>query len=247
MRLSVNILNWNCKNVLKDTLEVLETECFDNDFEVIVVDNGSKDGSIEFLKGKQKVWVNDNLHIISNRKNLGISKGKNQGIEKSIGDYVLLLDADVLPVKNSIFMLMDYLDHHDECQTIGFKPNKWQNQKNTEHCKFHEDYCHTLFEPRTQKAACLFYGMYRRWLFDMGLRLREDGVFGEVGYGWEDHDFYLTMKEMGVDQWVAHMNKANGRYYHAINSSINNYGCMGKNKYQETSKARGIAFHKSWD
>lgn len=244
MKLSVNILNWNCWNVMHETLDLLKEECKFWDYEIIVVDNGSVDGSIEELRKLDKEW--DQLMLIENDFNVGISKGKNIGITESEGDYILLLDGDVFPVRNSIVMLVEYFDKNPECMALGMYPNRWSNEKNTEMIKYHEDYCHKLHDVRTHNAACLFYGLYRRSLFDLGLKLNEEGEFGKPGYGWEDHDFYNRLKEMGHEQYVAHINNERGKYFHAINSSIKNNDCLGNDAYIDTSRKRGEQYHRKW-
>ena len=244
MKLSVNILNWNCLDVLQDTIHLLNEELVWIDHEIIIVDNGSNAENKDYLfdlDNKQS-----NVRIFSLNENKGISIGKNIGIEHSKGKYILLLDADVYPVRNSINMLMEHLDKTEDCHAIGFYPNKWSNQKNTETIKYHEDYCYEIFEPKIHTCPCLFYGIYRKKLFDDGLRMCEEGAYGEEGYGWEDHDFYMRLKEMGYEQWVAHMNSPKGKYFHAINSSINNEGCMGRAKYMETSRERAKLFKSRW-
>jgi len=220
---------------------VLKEELIMVDHEIIVVDNGSNDENVEYLS--RVMGECSSVSAIFNERNQGISIGKNQGINASEGDYILMLDADVVPVRNSINLMLEYMDTHEDCHALGMYPNKWSNQKNNGQ-KHHEDYCHKLYEPMIKKATCLYYGIYRRWMFDEGLRMNVDGIFGEVGYGWEDHDFYMLLKAHGIDQWMAHINNPTGKYYHAINSSIR---VMGKNKYMETSRARGKVYNRLWD
>ena len=90
----------------------------------------------------------------------------------------------------------------------------------------------------------MYYGIFRKKIFDEGLRLNEDGEFGKPGYGWEDHDMFQRMKARGIVQYAAHINKYKGKYFHAINSSIRN---MGRGKYIETSKARHEEYRKVWN
>ena len=59
-------------------------------YELIVVDNGSTDGTVEYL------WSQEDIRFIHNRENKGFAGGCNQGISHSAGDYVLLLNNDTV-------------------------------------------------------------------------------------------------------------------------------------------------------
>ncbi len=85
---SVIIVNWNGKRFLQDCFISLEKQVF-QDFETILVDNGSSDGSIEFVK-KHFPWV----RVLSLDKNYGYSGGNNRGINMSKGTYIVLLNND---------------------------------------------------------------------------------------------------------------------------------------------------------
>lgn len=242
MKVSVNILNWNCLDILKQSIPQISNELQDYIHEIIIVDNGSDDGSAPWLFEKMEELRE--LKVIFNMTNTGISRGKNMGINKSQGEYLILLDCDVIPVPNSLKLMIGYLDKFEDVNALGMYPNKWSNQKNTDSIKYYETWCQTLFDVQPYRAACLYYGIYRRKLFDEGLRLNESGVFGRPGYGWEDHDFFMRLKKMGYEQHVAHVNHPAGKYYHAINSSIRN---MGHDKYMESSRERGKAWNELWD
>jgi glycosyltransferase involved in cell wall biosynthesis len=227
IKLSVNVLTWNTMDTLHDSIHVLREELTGQNAELIIVDNGSNDGCETFAS-------------IKNPVNLGISVGKNQGIKASKGDYILLLDGDILPVPNSIRLLVKYLDEHPEVDALGFYGNKFSNQKNKHQQKHHEDFCNQLVDVVEHTNHCVYYGIYRRKIFDAGVMFDEKF---EAGYGYEDLDFYLQMKKAGFKQYVCHINHAGGRYYHAVNSSIRN---MGFEKYMETEKARSKIFIEKW-
>lgn len=236
LKLSVNILCWNNWPTLSETLKVLADDLRHIQHEIIVVDNGSTD-QLKDLPGA------DNFHIIRFPENSGVSKGKNAGIKASQGEYIFLLDGDIIPVKNSIACLMKYLDEHGECQAIGFYPNKFSAQRNNGNGqKHHEDFCFMLHEPTIHRQAIIFYGMFRRGVFDKAMPC-EEGPFGEIGYGWEDTDFFMQMKRAGIAQWVAGINHITGKYFHAINSSIR---VMGYDAYMKTSKERAEFYRKRW-
>lgn len=228
MRLSINILTWNTINTLKETLEILKTELSGLNSEIIIVDNGSKDGC-------------QDVATIKNRENLGISVGKNQGIDTSQGDYILLLDGDIVPVPNSILCLLSYMDSHSDIDALGFMPNRFCNNKGGKW----EGFCEKLDPVREHRGHCIYYGMYRRsvWKNEDGTNnVRMDEDYG-VGYGWEDLDSYMQMKERGIKQWVAGINHECGKYYHEINSSIKQ---MGFKTYMSTSLERSVRFNEKW-
>jgi len=85
---SIVIINYNGLRYLKKTISRIMssyTNC-----EIIVVDNNSTDNSVKYLKKWEKI------KIIKNNKNLGIGIGKNIGVKKAKGKYILLLDNDIL-------------------------------------------------------------------------------------------------------------------------------------------------------
>lgn len=91
---SVVMLNYNGLKYLKETIPPILELDYPN-YEFIIVDNGSTDGSIEFINEFEKI------RLIENGENFGYSKGKNLGIRESKGEYVLSLDNDIL-IKNKI-------------------------------------------------------------------------------------------------------------------------------------------------
>lgn len=104
MDLSIVIVNWNTKDLLNDCLISIYQETKDIHFEIIVVDNGSKDGSLEILKKFPDVI------LIKNRRNLGYSKANNQGIAISTGRYVCLLNSDTIILDNAFKKLVYLLE-----------------------------------------------------------------------------------------------------------------------------------------
>ena len=238
MKLSINILTWNTWPTLHDTLHLLTKELEGIESEIIIVDNGSVDGC-------------QDVATIKNSDNLGISKGKNQGIDASKGEYIMLIDGDIIPVPNCIRLLLEYMEANKDCDAMGFPPNKFSNMRNKHQEKYHEDYCHKLVNIHIHPGHCVYFGMYRRTVFERGVRFDED--YG-VGYGYEDLDTYMQMKKLGINQWVAHINAIAGKYFHAVNSSIQQsrtgpdgkkYG-MGFQTYMSSQFRRAKLFREKW-
>ena len=89
-KLSVVVLNWNGKTLLADCLSSLSNQTL-TDLEVLLVDNGSSDGSVEYVKTEFP-----GIRVIALEKNLGFSAGNNRGIEASSSEFVALFNNDAV-------------------------------------------------------------------------------------------------------------------------------------------------------
>jgi GT2 family glycosyltransferase len=87
---SIIVLNWNGKRYLKNCFDSIKEQLYQN-YEVIMVDNASTDGSIEYVK-RNYPWIK----IIRNEGNLGSAGGHNVGIRKAQGELIAMLDNDVV-------------------------------------------------------------------------------------------------------------------------------------------------------
>jgi len=88
-------------------------------YEVILIDNGSTDNSQEVLKKLELEY--SNLNFIINTKNLGFAEGNNIGIRASNGDYVLLLNNDTVVKENFLTSLMNQASKYPDSGVIGTK------------------------------------------------------------------------------------------------------------------------------
>ena len=88
---SIIVLNYNGKHLLGECLDSLRNQAYKN-IEIILVDNGSTDGSADFLNERYK----DSITLIQNNENLGFAEGNNIGINASSGNYVALLNNDAV-------------------------------------------------------------------------------------------------------------------------------------------------------
>jgi len=105
---SIVILNYNGKNYTIKLLDSIRANV-NEDVEVIVVDNGSSDGSIRAIK-EQHPWVN----LISLQKNFGFSKANNIGVRVARGSYVLVLNNDTLIEKGAIESLLKFMEENPD-------------------------------------------------------------------------------------------------------------------------------------
>jgi len=89
---SIVVLNYNGKDLVANCLKSLAATEFE-DYEILVVDNGSTDGSVEYLKANYS--ANPRIIVHENKKNLGFAGGNNVGIGLARGKYIVLLNDDV--------------------------------------------------------------------------------------------------------------------------------------------------------
>lgn len=99
---SVILVNWNGKKWLRKCLSTLSSQTYAST-EIIVVDNASNDGSVEFI---QKFFPK--VIIIRNEKNLGFPTANNIGVKSSKGDYLLLINTDTWVEEDFITKLMNF-------------------------------------------------------------------------------------------------------------------------------------------
>jgi GT2 family glycosyltransferase len=95
---SVMVLNMNGKKLTLECIASVGKNTSYPSYEIVVVDNGSTDGSVEMLKALKKKGIVKKL--VLNRENAGYSAGVNQGFEASSGEWVYHLDNDTLVEKN---------------------------------------------------------------------------------------------------------------------------------------------------
>ncbi len=113
--ISVIIVNWNTKDLLKQTVSSLLAST-SLPLEVIVVDNASTDGSIEMIKEEFPQIV----HLV-NTENLGFGKANNQGMAKATGEVFFLLNSDTIVHTHAVDTLYAYLQEHQEVGMVGPK------------------------------------------------------------------------------------------------------------------------------
>lgn len=107
--LSIVIVSYNTKDLLKSCLESIYKTSKDFSFEVIVSDNNSSDGSSEMVSKNFK-----NVILIENTKNLGFSKANNTGVKKTSGRYVLFLNSDTVVYENTLKHMIKFMDEHKD-------------------------------------------------------------------------------------------------------------------------------------
>lgn len=144
MKLSIVIICWNDLRVIRDCLRSIYEGTHETNFEVVVSDNGSVDGSVEFIRKHYP-----QVRIVENRQNLGFARGNNAGIRVSRGDYVLILNPDTIIHDGALDKLVEFAERRSGAGAFG---------------------CRVLNPDGTyQVSARLFPTVLRYWVSALGL------------------------------------------------------------------------------
>ena len=112
--LSIIIVNWNVRDLLRECLRSLDAGRGALALEVIVVDSASADGSVEMV-GAEFPWV----RLIACDDNVGFPRGNNLGLAEARGDYLLLLNPDTVVLGDALTVMRAYLAAHPAAGAVG--------------------------------------------------------------------------------------------------------------------------------
>lgn len=113
-KVSIIILNWNGKELTRNCLNSIREHTDYPDYEVIVVDNGSTDGSVAMLENEFP-----EAKLIKNDRNLGFGKGNNQGMEIAQGEYFFLLNNDTLVTEGWLTNAVEIMESDNRIASVG--------------------------------------------------------------------------------------------------------------------------------
>jgi GT2 family glycosyltransferase len=116
MKLSIIILSHNVRDLLKETIRSVYSIYKEKDFQLIVVDNASSDGSSEMVKKEFP-----KIDLIESKTNIGFSAGNNLAREKAKGDIILFLNPDIIVKGNAIQKCLEILVKTPELGAITCK------------------------------------------------------------------------------------------------------------------------------
>jgi GT2 family glycosyltransferase len=196
---SIVILNWNGKEHVYKCIDSVIRQTYPN-IEVIVVDNGSTDGSIENIK-----FLHKNFIFIENNDNKGYAFGMNQGITKSGGKYIIPLNQDVYLHKDFVMQCVNKIENDPQIGAVGGRVYSWVNNEFTNNIQRGEgelfflkkrfqgyggvrvDYDALVFRP----SGC-FPFLRKNMLDDLKW---ENGYYFDESFitGWEDMDLFFRM------------------------------------------------------
>ncbi len=224
-KVALCLLTWNHNHIISDQLsahcqEMLRLRKLGNEAMVIVCDNGSTDGTAEFL---QKTASSE--AVILNPRNFGISVARNQMITHALRhdcDYILFVDGDIEVIPFSSYALMRHLEAKDDVGCMGF----WSSSYTEDRARA-SGHCYSIPDRRIHDdthTAWTQYGLFRADMFRSGIWFEETGPFGGPGWGLEDDDLYFQMAQ---EEWRNLYCKGYVYLHRRIRSSVSNLAKAG--------------------
>ena len=235
---TVIVLNWNGKDLTIECLESLKQVNYSN-FNILVVDNGSTDGSVELLKEKFP-----EVSILVLEKNLGYAGGNNRGFDSLKHDqpeYVIFLNNDTIVDENFIEPLVEQLlTHKKASQTVpkiyyendpkliwyaGGIVNLWTGSIYHLGIRQYDGPAYSKTHKTKYATGCCFCMRYEEF--------KEFGGFDEIFPMYsEDVDLSLWIRAAGKQVWFV----PDSKIWHKVSASLGGAFSFGK----MVRKARGI-------
>jgi len=188
MFFSVVIPTYNRKPILEKCLRALENQIYDqliSQYEIIVVDYGSTDGTVPWLEEKAKEFTHVRLLTQSHQ---GPAAARNLGVEQGKGNFIIFIDSDLVVTDS-------FLQSHANSLVSAKSDNVFTYGRVINTCNF--DFPTSEPYKLTDFSAAFFatgnVAIARHWLIEAGLF---DTCFQQ--YGWEDLELGFRLKKMGL-------------------------------------------------
>ena len=209
---TVGIITWNARELLRQLLQSVYKNIEGVRFEVLIVDNGSKDGTIEMLEKDYR-----DVRLIQNPVNEGVAPARNRILNGAQGRYILSLDVDTTIYPNAVEPLVRVMDENPHVAIGGpklvYKDGKLQLscrsfpsllniaiegtflRKHLSNSRFVRAYTMEDWDHRTQREV--------DWMYGACLIIRKDALRAIGGfdekffYLYEDIDFCYRAKRLG--------------------------------------------------
>ncbi|HEY4662389.1 MAG TPA: glycosyltransferase family 2 protein [Candidatus Humimicrobiaceae bacterium] len=212
MDISIIIVNYNSLDFIKKCIGSIREHIGKNSMtrEIVVVDNDSNDGSVEYLK--DETIGNEDFNLIINESNLGFSKASNIGASRARGQYLLFLNPDTRFIKGSLADLVGFYDRKEKIGKVGIVGAKVLNpdgalQLSTRSFptlarQFYESY----FLYRIFKGNRIFGSYFMTW-WNHGSEMKVDWLSGSFMFikkdnfikaGMFDEDYFMYSEDTDI-------------------------------------------------
>jgi GT2 family glycosyltransferase len=235
LMVSIIVINWNTRDLLKDCLRSVYENSHHAAVEVIVVDNASTDGSIEMIE-------NDfpDVKLIKNDHNAGFSRANNQAVEVSRGEFILFINSDVIVLADSIADMIRIMRNNAEIGALACQ-SLYTDKKTVQHdCRRFPTIMTALFDNTflgrwfPENGVMKRY-RFRDWAFDdfsevdqppMTCLLVRRTVVDAVGL--LDEKLFLFFNDV---DWCLRINKAGFKIFYMPDAQVVHYASMSVNRF----------------
>ena len=220
---------YNCKGTINGTCDSVFSQTI-NDWELIIIDDCSTDGSFEYIKELTK--DDSRIKVFQTSKNSGSAAARNIGLKHATGRYITFLDSDDLLDPNYLECQLEFIKDNGPLISAGYR-------RQTEHT------CTDFYVPeetdykkalRGNPLSCLTT-MYDRSVIG-------DLYFDETYNRHEDYIFWLTILKRGIVAKGDH--KVLATYVIHSNSKNSNKSKLVKSMYRVYHESQGFNWLKSW-
>jgi GT2 family glycosyltransferase len=212
IKLSIIILTYNTKEITMDAVKSIAenypSEVSQGLYEVIVADNASTDGTLDYFNDYKKTTKIKSFHVVDNKGNIGFSAGNNKGVNLAKGKYILFLNPDTIVYKDTLNYLLKFMQ---ENPSAGAASCKLMNQDGEMDFNCHRGFptpwnafCYFSVISRIFPRSKIFAGYTQGWK-DLATTHEVDAVEGafmmiprEVGekVGWWDEDYFFYGEDL---------------------------------------------------
>lgn len=244
-KVSIIVLTYNNYNLNVKCIESILSKTAYFNYELIIVDNLSTDGTIEYLKNLESKNI-QNVKIIYNEKNLGFAGGNNCAIKEATGKYIVLLNNDTIVTRGWLTSMVKHLENDPNCGMIGSVTNSIGNEAMipvnytniSELDAFSHLYTtiHAGEVYRDVDRLAMFSTMIRKDILD-NYGMLDDRY--EVGM-FEDDDYAMLVKAAGYDFYVVE-----DSFVHHVNNA--SFKKLHPDEYKKIFDRNRKIFENKWD
>lgn len=232
MDLSIIIVNWNTRQLLLDCISSIFSTTKGLSFEVVLVDNGSTDGSVEAVSSRYR-----EVTIITNQSNQGFAKASNAGLRRMQGEYAVLINTDVILTDGALAAMFGFMEDNrsvgmcgpqllnrdgSKQTSVGIFPSVWG--------EFASRFLMRFFRPSEHRKlamakTCEFRAPASVECIMGACMMVRKAAIDHVGMF--DEDFFLFYEEI---EWCSRMLKGGWPVYHLPSVAVYHLGGESRKK-----------------
>jgi len=188
MRVSIIMPVLNQLELTRICVESLIRNTWDVEHEIIVIDNASTDGTKKYLAEKK-------LNFISNPENAGVARSWNMGISGSAGEYVCVINNDIVASEGWLSSLLDFYERNYDAGIVS--PGTRWGEMDYDFEKYAAQYVKTM-RGAVKEGYAGWCMLIKKDRFEKAGMFCEDYRIGTF----EDTDFYLSLKKSGFNSYI---------------------------------------------